>query len=190
MQNKFFGSKLNTVLLIILIILMVIALYWMHGNRGMYKGLSNNLPDSYETGYMKDQDNYKSSDNAPKMTTNNSVVYEGKGFSFSYDPLAKVKSGTLSNGSYVELTKGNMFVQVHFYPNNSDTDTNPFNFHAAYTETTQVIINGKTWRYRDTLVEGGKTAREYFYISNEKVIVVNGYINDLALVNLGSIEIK
>ena len=36
MQNKFFGSKLNTVLLFILIILMVIALIVMSKNKEMY----------------------------------------------------------------------------------------------------------------------------------------------------------
>lgn len=37
-KNKywFFGSKLNTALLFILIILMVIALKWMHENKGLY----------------------------------------------------------------------------------------------------------------------------------------------------------
>lgn len=39
MENKkfwFFGSKLNTALLLILIILMVIALYWMNMNKEVY----------------------------------------------------------------------------------------------------------------------------------------------------------
>ncbi len=36
MQNKFFNSKLNTVLLFILIILMIIALRWMHQDKEKY----------------------------------------------------------------------------------------------------------------------------------------------------------
>ncbi len=42
MQNKFFGSKLNTVLLAILIILMIIALRWMHQNKELYQSASLN----------------------------------------------------------------------------------------------------------------------------------------------------
>jgi hypothetical protein len=38
MQNKFFGSKLNTLLLFILIILMVFALRWMSQDREKYFG--------------------------------------------------------------------------------------------------------------------------------------------------------
>ena len=36
MQNKFFGSKLNTVLLLTLIILMFIAIYFMFQNKKIY----------------------------------------------------------------------------------------------------------------------------------------------------------
>lgn len=43
MQNNkqfwFFGSKLNTVLLAVLIVLMVIALRWMYQNKQLYTGI-------------------------------------------------------------------------------------------------------------------------------------------------------
>jgi hypothetical protein len=43
----FFGSKLNTVLLLVLIILMVIALKWMHENKELYYPiLSNQFPQT------------------------------------------------------------------------------------------------------------------------------------------------
>ena len=42
MQNKFFGSKLNTVLLVILIILMIVALRWMLGNKRIYQDKAYN----------------------------------------------------------------------------------------------------------------------------------------------------
>ncbi len=43
MQNKFFNSKLNTALLIILIILMIIALRWMSQDKAKYLG-TNSTP--------------------------------------------------------------------------------------------------------------------------------------------------
>jgi len=46
MNNNFFGSKLNTVLLFILIILMVIALRWMYQERNKYwSGMSKEARD-------------------------------------------------------------------------------------------------------------------------------------------------
>ncbi len=47
MKNKFFGSKLNTILLTILIILMIIALRWMHAGKQVY--LPSNFQDTKST---------------------------------------------------------------------------------------------------------------------------------------------
>ena len=59
MQNKFFGSKLNTVLLLVLIILMVIALRWMYQDKNTYIPVTNQnqiIPIG-DTVYEEDNDN-------------------------------------------------------------------------------------------------------------------------------------
>jgi hypothetical protein len=57
MDNKkfwFFGSKLNTALLLILIILMVIALRWMYQDREKYLGIPSDNMTSKDAEYWDD----------------------------------------------------------------------------------------------------------------------------------------
>jgi hypothetical protein len=57
MDNKkfwFFGSKLNTALLLILIILMVIALRWMYQDREKYLGIPGDNMTSKDAEYWDD----------------------------------------------------------------------------------------------------------------------------------------
>ena len=66
--KSFYGSKLNTVLLLILIVLMIFALRFMYQNQGEY------LPDL-------EVDN---------LSQKYSGFYENSSFSFKYDPKVKI----------------------------------------------------------------------------------------------------
>lgn len=93
MQNKFFGSKLNTVLLFILIILMVIALIVMSKNKEMYLSGFKQLDQKNEI--VKNQDKYEILGNKEDL------------ISFSVKPgqvvFGKMKAtGTISGGYFIE----------------------------------------------------------------------------------------
>ncbi len=97
MQNKFFGSKLNTVLLFILIILMVIALIVMSKNKEMYLGGFKQLDQNAEI--EKDQDSNQS---------NNEILGNKENLiSFSVKPGQVVSgkmevTGSISGGYFFE----------------------------------------------------------------------------------------
>ena len=93
-MNKFFGSKLNTVLLLVLIILMVVALTFMFQNRSTY------LP------YWKD--NKTEENNTPEILGNKADLV-----SFSILPGSKVH-GLMS---YRGVVKGAYFFEANIVIN-------------------------------------------------------------------------
>ncbi len=92
MQNKFFNSKLNTILLAILIILMIIALYWMNQNKGLYfLTLRNQNTTSSTTLINKPENNATLKSDLDYMSPENLIEYTGDSrISFKYDKNADI----------------------------------------------------------------------------------------------------
>lgn len=183
MQNN--NSKLNTVLLVVLIILVGFGIWKLSYQKGVSKIMTNKVYDSN----VQTQSQLPSIMNSKSQPTQNQQsvkIYQGNGFLFRYTGDATIaSSGVLSNGSYVDITRGKALAQVKFYPNASNTK--PFDANSVSSQ--QVLINGKLFYYSDVEVEGGVTGRSYWYSHNGKLITIGGYVGDLSLIDLGSIEI-
>ncbi len=180
MQNN--NSKLNTALLVILIIFVAIGAWFLVHKKGGTGG-ENIVDTQTETPNTQTQTNQNP--NGPDYQPNKNIkTYSADGFSFNYDAsgsVNSVKSGITQDGSaYAEiLDSGNKIVNtLHFY-----AGTLPPNFRPEfYTGTT--IINGKTFYYGDVQTNGG-VVREYMYKENGKTLL----IQDSDLIDLGSVEI-
>ncbi len=97
MQNKFFGSKLNTVLLLVLIVLMIIALVMMSKNKEMYL-----------SGFKQLDQNAEIEKNQNSNQSNNEILGNKESLiSFSVRPGQVVSgkmevTGTISGGYFFE----------------------------------------------------------------------------------------
>jgi hypothetical protein len=118
MDNKFFGSKLNSVLLLILIILMVIAIYIMLQNKEVYldaynKEILNSKTEQTQSPKTKDL-------NQQILGSNWRILpgYNGDLVSFSVMNMQKV-SGILS---YRGVIKGGYFFEGNILINILDSN--------------------------------------------------------------------
>lgn len=116
-------------------------------------------------------------------TTSTFNTYTDHGFSFGYTPSATVRSGSIQNGYYSELTAPGDFVSVKFYPGALPSTYNS----AFFTQST--MINGKTFKYGDVQTGGG-VSRTYQYQKNGKTITIQLSHTTSTLIDLGSIEIN
>lgn len=92
MQNKFFNSKLNTALLLVLIILMIIALRWMYDNKQVYvNGIKSEVP----TGYTTTINNPNDKDYIPATHTKENIVIGKNNFS---GKITALDNGCWSDG--------------------------------------------------------------------------------------------
>ena len=104
MQNKFFGSKLNSVLLFILIILMIIALYVMFQNKETY------LPKFVRQNPVV----YTAQEEIPTNIKNEILGNKDDLISFSIWPNTKVRGilsyrGAIKSGYFFE---GNILINI------------------------------------------------------------------------------
>lgn len=141
MKNEFFGSKLNTVLLIVLVILVVIALSFMFKNKDTYIDpiIGNKTEPSTENKILGNKDDLVSFSIAPGTKVRGVVSYSGviKGaYFFEANILINVldanrnilKAGnTMATGDWMTsgpvsfagtidfsgLKKGGAFIEIH-----------------------------------------------------------------------------
>jgi len=101
MQNKFFNSKLNTILLAILIILMIIALRWMYVNKGMY------LPESKQVDIPIGDTKYEAN---PEELNRITYTYTNHGFSIELPKgfVPKEEQSEGGPGIMISLPNGNL----------------------------------------------------------------------------------
>lgn len=110
---------------------------------------------------------------------NSNTSYSGQGFSFNHDAGVNITSGNIPNGTYVELSSGNKFNSIKFYPYNLPSNFNPSFFNQTTT------INGKIFYYGSVQTDSG-TETSYMYKKNGKTLV----IQNATLIDLGSVEIN
>lgn len=172
----FFGSKLNTALLLILIILMVVAIRFMLQNKETYLPvLSDKSIQSAET---QTSQNLRT---GPVLTS-----YSTVDFSFDYDSTAKIDKNNqpMYKGTTTQISKGQDWVQVNFL---SDTAVSTFNINPPFTGT--VVVNEKTLNYKDVKTVSGDT-RSYVYRKGNKALIVLSLKDKFQLIDLGSLEIN
>jgi hypothetical protein len=110
MENKFFGSKLNSVLLLFLIILMIVALVVMSNNKEIY--LSGFKQINQKTEIEKNQNN--SQINNEILGNKDDLV------SFSFNPGQKVSGSMNVTG----VIKGGYFFEANVLINILDVNKN------------------------------------------------------------------
>lgn len=176
----------NTIIAVLVIIILVIGyLFIKEKTKPMDYG--NAWPETVPaTPTNNNSQTIPAGDTANEIDNENSypsadiLSFNGDGFSFNHDAGVTVRSGDIPNGSYAELTSGNKFNSLKFYP--GDT---PSNFNSSfYTQT--ITINGKTFYYGSVVLNDGSTSTSYMYKNNGKTLVIQN--NDL--IDLGSIEIN
>ncbi|MFA6397903.1 MAG: hypothetical protein WDK96_03635 [Candidatus Paceibacterota bacterium] len=82
MQNNFFGSKLNSILLLILIILMVVALVFMYKNKDLYLGV---LRLDNKENIINDSNNQKVDDPVYEDTPESKMNLSSLAFLYNFE---------------------------------------------------------------------------------------------------------
>lgn len=181
MQNN---SKINTVLLVVLIVLvLVFGLWFMVGNKKEV-ARSGDLDTAISDNNL---DTLKPQGENPSVAVSTQKTYSDNGFSFKYDTGATLKPTTLAKGTSLELKKGDARLMIVYYLNSSDTG----NFSPNYSNSKKVTINGKVFYYNDVKVEGDWTSRQYTYVDGEKIISIGEEsANSISLIDLGSVDLQ
>lgn len=164
-NHKFFGSKLNSVLLIVLIILMFFAIRIMMQDKELYFG-----------GVVKNEETQNKSEVWTK--------YQADGFSFNYLPnVAKIDNSMLLMVVGKDQDKGG---NVALWINNDGTgnatcDTFP-------TGKKNINVNGKNFVYCNSSAEPSQT---YIYNDKNKTLIIStNNVEVSSYIDLGSVEIQ
>lgn len=177
-QNK--SSKLNTVLLVVLIVLVIFGLYMMSNKKESQP--MNETPT--------DQTQVNTNPNGNDYQPQNLKEFQGQGFSFKYDSNSNVTvpEGARSDLIFYNVDNGSGYPDsINFF-----TGSIPKEFGLCSLEYggSPVTINGKNFVTCNSTAEPAKT---YIYTKNGKNILVFVQLASFkssSLIDLGSIEIN